>query len=75
MGGESCKLRLEGTGRSYNCHGDSDLLSDDKFSNNNKFKWLWVDLCVRLNSMFPASSPQHFTTTLISPPNLPVALK
>ena len=26
-------------------------------------------------SMFPASSPLHFTTTIISPPNLPVALK
>ena len=36
---------------------------------------LWADLRVRLGRMFPASSPLHFTTTIISPPNLPVPLK
>ena len=35
----------------------------------------WADLRVRLSSMFPDSSPQHFTTTIMSPPNIPVALK
>lgn len=36
---------------------------------------LWVDLRVHLSNMFPASSPLHFTTTIIPPPMFPAALK